>query len=317
MTEPKLNIVIHAEEEFDWDGGFYRSNTEVTHHDNLIDFIHEIIHCGGTVTLAMDYPFVTSQGGKKVINEFKGYAGECIEFASHLHPWVTPPFEDDCDRISDHFSFPCNLTKKMEYEKLKRLTDSIEDETGIRPITYLAGRYGIGENTTEVLKSLGYKVDLSISAYTNFSHAKGPDFSQYTCKPHISNDIYYIPHTCSVVASSKVFEDHLNSNPEHFRVFNENRALRLLSKPFGVKKYRLSPEGFTLKHMIAATENQLRIGQSEFILSFHSPSVKIGLTPYVHSEKELSTFKSSVLDYIKWFETISNSSNFLPMRMIS
>ncbi|WP_036829761.1 hypothetical protein, partial [Photobacterium sanctipauli] len=130
MTKPKLSIIIHAEEEFNWDRGFFRSNTDVSHGRELIDFVDDIINNGAKVTLAMDYPFIKSSDGKEVINHFRRLEGKDIEFASHLHPWVTPPYDDDNDEVENYFSFPGNLTKESEFNKLKNLTDEIEKETG-------------------------------------------------------------------------------------------------------------------------------------------------------------------------------------------
>ncbi len=119
MSEVKLAIVIHAEEEFDWDGGFYRSNTNMTHADSLIELIDEILKLNGKVTLAMDYPFVTSDGGRKVVGYYRACSGDKVEFAAHLHPWVCPPFENSDDPVSEDYSYPGNLSKELEYEKLK------------------------------------------------------------------------------------------------------------------------------------------------------------------------------------------------------
>ncbi len=312
MTIPKLNIVIHAEEEFNWDDGFYRSNTSVSHGDELIEFVDEIIQCGGKVTLAMDYPFIKSPDGKRVVKHFKAREGESIEFATHLHPWVSPPFEDESNEVANYNSFPGNLPKELEFQKLKLLTEEIEKETGTRPVTYLAGRYGIGENSAEILKSLGYKVDLSISAYTNFSHVEGPNFVSYSNKVHNDGELTYIPHTCSVVSLSRTIENHINLNPLSLDYIQSNKLPGLFAKILRIRKYRLSPEGFTAEHMKKLTESQINIGQEEFILSFHSPSVKVGGTPYVKSQSMLDELKRSLLEYVKWFYSTPESSGFLP-----
>ena len=60
------------------------------------------------------------------------------------------------------------------------------------------------------------------------------------------------------------------------------------------------------------TENQIRIGQEEFLLSFHSPSVKLGGTPYVKNQSALDELKRSLLDYVKWFNSMPESVSFLP-----
>lgn len=315
MKKPKLSIVIHAEEEFDWDGGFYRSNTKVNHGTALIELVDQLINVGAKVTLAMDYPFVCSDDGKRVIQHFKLLKGSKIEFATHLHPWVNPPFENDQDEVISRDSFPGNLPRDLEFNKIRALTEKIEEETGTRPVTYLAGRYGIGGNSAEILKELGYKVDLSISAYTNFSHVAGPNFVSYTNQVYTKDDLIYIPHTCSMIAINKLIGTYFNSTPSTLGFLQRNKLYPLVSKLLRITKYRLSPEGFSYTHMRAMTEDQMKIGQNEFILSFHSPSVSVGGTPYVRTEKELKCFKTTLFEYIEWFNSISGSATFLPYKL--
>lgn len=315
MKSPKLAIVIHAEEEFDWDSGFYRSNTSMTHDQELISLIDTIIELGGKVTLAMDYPFIASEGGKRVVEKYKGRVGEDIEFATHLHPWVNPPFEDDNDQIENEFSYPGNLSRHFEYQKLNTLTDQIEKVTGTRPVTYLAGRYGIGENTTNILNELGYKVDLSVSAYCDFTHQQGPDFSCYTNQCFSRNQVLYFPHTCSIVSFIPFIDKSLNLNPTLYSRLHRNKLTSLVGKVLRISKFRLSPEGFSFKQMKRVTESQMRAGQREFILSFHSPSAKVGLTPYVRNLSELEAFKHHLFNYIEWFNLKKDSSSNLPQQI--
>ncbi len=315
MSKPKLAIVIHAEEEFDWDKGFYRSNTSVNHGDELIAVVEEIIRRGGKVTLAMDYPFVSSTDGRKVIEHFLPFESEAIEFATHLHPWVNPPFTHDIDREKNHLSFPGNLPRELEFDKLKMLTERVQEETGTRPVTYLAGRYGIGINTVGILKELGYKIDLSISAYSNFSHVEGPNFVTYTNKVHTKDGLIYIPHTCSMGAITQAFGNHLNLNPSTIERIQQSKMSSLLYRLLRISKLRLSPEGFSYLQMRTMTERQIAIGQEEFVLSFHSPSVSVGGTTYVRSEKVLAEFKEALYQYIDWFNSIEGSSTFLPAKV--
>jgi len=307
VTEAKLAIVIHAEEEFDWDSGFYRSNTQVTHADSLIQLIDDILELDGKVTLAMDYPFITSEGGRKVVEYYKTLAGDKVEFATHLHPWVCPPFEDSNNKVSGENSYPGNLPKDLEYEKLKVLTETIENISGTRPRTYLAGRYGTGENTPNILKELGYNVDLSISAYCDFSHQQGPDFSRYTNKRFCENQITYLPHTCSILSILPSVSRYLNKRPALFTQIQSRLLTRLAGKFLRIKRYRLSPEGFTFEQMKQVTESQLNIGQNEFVASFHSPSSSVKLTPYVNHDHDLITFKQTITDYVRWFNALDNT----------
>ena len=313
----QLAIVIHAEEEFDWDGGFYRSNTAVTHADHLIKVMDRIIELGGKITLAMDYPFITSMGGQKVVNRYRAQHGQSVEFATHLHPWVNPPFEDDQDEVANEASYPGNLSYELEYEKLKVLTETIEQVSGVRPKTYLAGRYGVGPNTQKIIKALGYQVDLSISAYCDFRHQQGPDFSHYSSHRFEQNELTYLPHTSSILAVLAPLRDYFNRRPPTFTWIQQHRWLRLASKFLRVKRYRLSPEGFTAQQMRQVTKAQLAIGQQDFILSFHSPTSKFGLTPYTRSEQDVAHFLQTIERYLQMFTDEFHGQTILPSKLIA
>lgn len=312
MLRPKLCVVIHAEEEFDWEQGFYRSNTRVEHGAQLIDTTEAMLKAGAKVTLAMDYPFVVSEDGNKVIQHFKAREGQSIEFAAHLHPWVNPPFDHEANKVPNRESFPGNLDRQSERAKLKLLTETIAEKTGTRPVSYLAGRYGIGANTRAILKELGYRIDLSVSAYSNFSHVEGPNFARFSNKVYQKGGLTYLPHTCSMVSISRALDNYLNRRPAAIARAQQNNSYGWLSRLLRIKKYRLSPEGFSFAHMKALTQGQLRIGQQEFVLSFHSPSVKLGGTPYVSSKQSLAEFNHALIAYIDWFHSLSNSASFLP-----
>ena len=54
--------------------------------------------------------------------------------------------------MNAHNSYPGNLPRDLEAEKLRLLTEKITRSFGTRPVTYLAGRYGFGPNTGEILE---------------------------------------------------------------------------------------------------------------------------------------------------------------------
>ncbi|MBL4829980.1 MAG: hypothetical protein JKY55_08875 [Aliivibrio sp.] len=312
MVAPRLAIVIHAEEEFDWSGSFRRSNKDVTHGNELTLLIDKMLNLDAKVTLAMDYPFVISDEGREVIEHFKHLISSNIEFAAHLHPWVNPPFETENDVVDNFYSYPGNLAPEFELKKLKVLAQEIEKVTGCQPTTYLAGRYGIGINSNQVLESLGFKTDLSISSYCDFSHQGGPDFTSYTNEVHVSDDILHFPHTGSIITAIPYVSDYFNRNPAMFTSWQSSKVKQLLSKLLRIRRYRLSPEGFDFRHMKALTRQQIAIGQKEFIFSFHSPSAKPGCTPYVNSDVDLKRFEMNITKYIKWFRCELNGEYILP-----
>jgi len=300
-NEATLAIVIHTEEEFNWSGGFYRSNKHITHGDKLIVFCEKLITLGAKITFALDYAFVDSIDGIKVIEHFKTNYPNHVEFATHLHPWVNPPNENDNDQVSNFNSYPGNLSKRMEFDKLKVLTDKITNVCSQAPVTYLAGRYGIGENTLNSLITLGYQTDVSISPFSDFTHQEGPNFSTFNNTTFEKNGIKYWPHTTAIVSLFSFIERWFNNHPKQFEKQQKNNFSRLILKLLRVKRQRLSPEGFPLQDLKNITKTQLKLGNNNLIFSFHSPSVQAGLTPYVTDEQQENEFYNTTASYIQWF----------------
>ena len=225
----KLAIVIHTEEEFDWGKGFFRSNNKVSHGSELINFCENLIAIGAKITFALDYAFVQSEQGKQVIQHFLPLMNKEVEFATHLHPWVNPPYDDERESfnhpVAGQYSFPGNLPRDDEYNKLKLLTESIFEQTGQQPTTYLAGRYGIGKNTPEILTSLAYKVDVSISPFADFSSYQGPNFSTVSNNSYECAGIMNIPHSTGIVSLFLPLSRLLNNKTELFNKWNNTSHL--------------------------------------------------------------------------------------------
>jgi hypothetical protein len=273
--------VIHTEEEFDWAAGFYQSNTQVKHGHDLLQMCQPMLALGCGITLAMDWAFICSEQGLEIIQEMQGKYAPQIEFASHLHPWVNPPFDNDGqDKVEEFLSYPGNLTETQEREKLKLLTEKIQEITGTRPTTYLAGRYGVGKNTYKILKELGYKVDVSTSPFSDFSQQQGPDFSAFTNQPFTTEGIHCIAHSRGYISHVNALSDWLNSDPQHIEKLNQNMLGKLFLKCLGVMIVRLSPEGFSAKQICQLRDSLVRINTEHLVYSFHSASSLLGGTPY-------------------------------------
>jgi hypothetical protein len=301
VKKVKLSIVIHTEEEFDWAGGFNRHNTSVTHGKELTDMCVDMLNLGCCITFAMDWSFVTSEQGQEVIRFMQENYAEQVEFAAHLHPWVNPPFDEqpsDTDNIDEKLSYPGNLPADLEKAKLAMLTDKITELTGIRPTTYLAGRYGVGENTYKILSELGYKVDVSISPFADFRHQDGPDFSNNNNESFIRDGIKCIPHSTGCISYIGALADWLNRDTANLHRLNNNLVGKVILKLLGVERVRLSPEGFNEKQMKKLVASLSRTGVEHLIYSFHSSTSKVGGSPYVNSTSDLSVLRNQNIKFI-------------------
>lgn len=296
-TPPKLLVVIHTEEEFDWSAPFDRSAV-ATSHIHAIQPMHELlVSKGAKPTYLLDYPVASQYRSVSIVRQLLLDKGTTI--GAHLHPWVLPPYEEE---VSLYNSYAGNLPEYLERAKITILSKQIEESFGIRPNVYLAGRYGYGQNTGRILSDLGYEIDVSPVPSSNYSAEGGPDYSHYNCHPFWTPDreLLRIPHTSAEVGFL------CQGGTSHYRI-EENSILATLRVPSllshigGVRRLRLSPEGFSLRDMCRLTKALLLDGVRVFLLSFHSPSLEAGHTPYVHSKADANRLKGVVKDYLSFF----------------
>ena len=302
---PVLTVVVDTEEEFDWQAGFDSRATSVAAMDKIHVFQKLCDSFGIQPAYIVDYPVAIQERGFRPLLDF--HRSGRAEIGAHLHPWVTPPFDED---LLPENSYPGNLPSGLEKAKLRSLLEAIEASFGVRPRLYKAGRYGIGPNTPRILVELGFEIDASLCPAFDFSADGGPDFSSSPVEPFWFGDdqrlLLELPNTGAFVG----FLGNLSS--QVFRLANRPflRPLRvpgILSRVRAVDRLLLSPEGFRLEEIKRLTLALLRAGVRTFAFSLHSPSLKLGCTPYVQSVSDLE----SLLDRCRRYFRFLRRKNFM------
>lgn len=302
-AEPTLSVVIHTEEQFDWSKAFSRNETRVDHIQQL-DLVQSIFDNRGVTPLyVVDYPVANDRQASDKLKSY--YTEGRIDIGTHLQPWVSPPYDED---INNYNSFPCNLPRNLEYEKISRLTAIIEQNLRMRPTCYLAGRYGFGHNTAEILRAQDYSVDLSASPAFDYSADGGPDYS------NTSNHMRWLDEEKSLLSipGTGAYIGLLHSigpllhNWSNGKLMSQLKLAGAMSRIGLMSRVRLSPEGYTLEEQIVLTEHLYKAGLRHFIFSFHSPSVLPGLTSYVTTTNEQIKFLNNVNEYLEYFSSELN-----------
>jgi hypothetical protein len=296
-SRPRLLFIVDAEEEFDWSAPFARTNVSVRSMREQGKAQRIFERYGIRPTYAVDYAVATQEDGFRPLLEF-AQSGAC-EIGAQLHGWVTPPFEEE---LSEHNSFANNLPTDLQRRKLDRLTKVIEDVFGCRPKAYRAGRYGAGDATPRILREFGYQVDCSVLPGRS-SVAMAPDYAGAPVTPYWlagERSILEIPVTvCDVGFARKlgggVYDSIASPLGRSLRSPGIAARLRLLNR------IRLTPEGSTIQEARRLTRSMLAEGHRIFVVSYHTPSLVPGCTPYVRNQRDLEVFVRWLDAYCEFF----------------
>jgi peptidoglycan/xylan/chitin deacetylase (PgdA/CDA1 family) len=295
---PLIGIVVDTEEEFDWSRPVSRAEIGVTHvkHQRRAHGIFD--RYGVKPTYVVDYAIASQELSYQPLRDL--VAERRCEIGAHLHPWVNPPFVEE---VSARNSYPGNLPKGVERDKLAALTELIERKFGDRPIIYRAGRYGVGPASADLLEELGYEIDTSVVPRSDFRRFEGPDFRHCAAAPYWfgrRRKLLEIPLTVSWIGLLRV----LGSNLHGFLQSELARRLHIggiLARLRLAERIALSPEGMTFDELRRLTSFLASHGHRLFIFSYHSPSLVPGHTPYVRDSSGLERFLDTIDRYLAYF----------------
>src|SRR5262249_5844133 len=95
-ARPMLCVVVDSEEEFDW-GARLSRNAVGVRHLRRIDRIQGMLdQYKVRPTYVVDFPVASQADGIEPLKAISD-DGRCV-IGAHLHPWVTPPFDDELTR---------------------------------------------------------------------------------------------------------------------------------------------------------------------------------------------------------------------------
>jgi len=316
MSNKQIRVYITIDTEEDQWGEYVSTGTTV---DNvtMIPKLQQLFDQFGAVpTYLINYPVVKNETALRIIKEIhdKGRCG----IGTHCHPWNTPPLREN---MSNHNSMLCNLPYELIYEKLKTLHQAIVDDWGVTPICFRAGRWGFGKNVARSIHELGYKIDTSVTPFSDWREYEGPDFSdaatdRYFFHPDsilnadvngclmelpptigfLQNDFSRCRWLRKLIITSKLSRLHLIGILDRLRILN----LRWLS-----------PELCSGMDMIGLSKACIRNGCRYLNMSFHSTSLMPGMSPFVRSDKDLEIFLGNIRMFLEF--AYENKLMFVPL----
>ena len=296
---PLLVVIIDTEAEFQWGAPFSRSERSVRSIKSLSQVDEIFAYYRIVPTYVLDYAVATQPESIAPIAERLGDR-RCV-LGAHLQPWYNPPLREDI--LDPTNTFPGNLPPDLEQQKLETLTRAIEDNFGLRPRIYRAGRFGFGANTAGILRRLDYQIDTSVLAHADLRGDGGPNFRDKGPTPSWLDEdrsVLQIPVTNGYTG---LLADY---GPRYFGSVSGPVKLKLhipgvLSRLHILDRIRLSPEGIRATEMRRLTRHMLKQGHRLFSFTFHSPSLEPGNTPYVTTAAERDAFLANIEAYFDFF----------------
>jgi hypothetical protein len=295
LARSTVSVVVDVEEEFDWSKPF-SSESQGVEAIRWINLGHTLLQAFGIVpAYLLTHPVACSPVAAELFRAMLA-AGTC-EIGAQLHPWVTPPIEE---AITDFNSYPSNLPVDLERRKNAMLITAIEAGLGVRPRIYKAGRYGLDLARADMLADLGFTVDTSVMPYHDFgTMGGGPDFFGLPDGPFwldANRRLLGLPSTQGLVGLLSATLPDAALRRLYTPGMTRLRLPGVLARLGLLERLRLSPEGFTLEAARTLIDARVARGPAAFVLSFHSPSLRPGCTPYVRDQAQLGQFLDTLYD---------------------
>ncbi|MBZ0155110.1 MAG: polysaccharide deacetylase family protein [Alphaproteobacteria bacterium] len=232
--------------------------------------------------------------------------GGC-EIGMHCHPWNTPPFEEVSNEMN---SMLCNLDGKLQFRKLKHLHSTIQKNFCIDPVSFRSGRWGYNQSVANNLYHLGYRIDTSVTPYTDWTKFYGPSYRDLSPRPFRvpcegptrgegTGCLMEVPATIGYLQRNFAVSNYL------FKVLSgrQLRRLRLigmLDRLNILNKVWLSPEKSDSRSMIRLAQRMMKNGYGLVNMFFHSPTLKAGLTDFVRNRKEEKHFVQCIREFLEF-----------------
>jgi peptidoglycan/xylan/chitin deacetylase (PgdA/CDA1 family) len=230
------------------------------------------------------------------------------EVGAHLHPWNTPPLEEP---FVPRNTVTMNLPASLQAAKIRSLTAALGAVLDQRPVSFRAGRWGFGAATGAALLACGYRVDSSVTPFMSWDRLEGgashlgAPMDIYSLDPSVDP---YRP-----VAGGPLAEVPISSGYSRLpwsvwsrvhRLLNHRSVHRLrlagIASRLGIIRHiTLCPELDNEADMLALARLLIEQGVGHLHLTWHSTSLRPGLSPLAASAADVKRLYSTVESFVE------------------
>ncbi len=320
-----MTVTIDTEED-DW-GCYFPTHAGTRNIAKLTDVQEVFDRWGVRPTLVVTHATLEDAASVAVLGTLADR--DDVEIGAHCHQWNTPPLASGRPG-----SMMSSLDADVNAKKLAVLTERIRFELGVSPRVFRAGRWGFGPSVARPLCDLGYEVDASVSPFLDWSAMGGPDYSSAPhlpyhfwpdepLRPAADGPLLELPTTVGFTIPWQRPAAWVRTGLERRALARATGMVGALDRVGVLTRRWLSPELATTAEMIRVSESCARGGQQLLAMTFHSPSLFAGLTPFVRSSLDRERFIRRIDDYLRFcgesgfeFVTLSEAARLVKSGVI-
>jgi hypothetical protein len=211
------------------------------------------------------------------------------EIGMHLHAWDTPPIVSLTGKDELCRPFLIEYPDQVIKEKVRFMTELLEDTFGIRPVSHRAGRWAFDERYARTLVEQGYRVDCSVTPGVSWvsggsrpAGVRGSDYRLFRSDPYWVNltDINVDGEPRLLEVPVTIFR---GRNWSRVRPQIIRRALRRYSP----EHLWLRPNRWNSKYLLEAAERVIEEGRPHAELMLHSSELMPGGSPTFKSKADV------------------------------
>lgn len=223
---------------------------------------------------------------------FRDFAGEkqaqgLCEVGMHLHAWNCPPLGAPLPAGENPgAAYLIEYPEEVMEEKIGFMTELIEKNLGMRPVSHRAGRWATDDRYFRLLDRYGYRYDCSVTPGLDWSghpgRTAGSKGSDYRSAPRMP---YQIPGKNLWEYPVTVYEDHKIYLPD---TANPKDMARALVHAKRGNRLWLRPNGRNLKECLGVLDRNSRPGEPDYVMfMLHSSELMPGGSPTFPTEKSI------------------------------
>jgi len=220
------------------------------------------------------------------------------EIGSHLHPWNTPPAYKLTSDDNKFHPLLVEYPENIIHDKVKFLTDFLEDTLGRKIVSHRAGRWAFNAAYAKILCRLGYKVDCSVTPLEKLPPEKRPQsepqapFIDYTNCPA---DAYFLNSTdISIPGDSPLLEIPMTTMQHYGKIktfllsiMPGNICKNAFRMFFGRPVYWFRPHSFHKQELSVVAECKVKQQADYIMFMLHSSEFMPGSSPVFKTEKQV------------------------------